>query len=150
MPTPPESLPPFQLKYIAGKQYIFDVIRKKYVVLSPEEGVRQELIRELIHQRKVPKGLIAVERGLVLNGRTKRFDLFIADRAANPLVLIECKAPHVKIDQAVFDQLAAYNLFYKAPLLIVSNGLQRYYCKLNFESKAVSFVEDLGVYPFEV
>ena len=113
----------YQLKEIDGKLAIFDSIRKKYVVLTPEEWVRQHIIHYLNDDLKYPASLTKVEGGLRYNSRAKRTDVMVYDNAMEPLVLVECKAPSVKIDEKVVRQLAIYNSQCNAKLLITTNGL---------------------------
>lgn len=113
----------YQLKEINGKLAIFDSIRKKYVVLTPEEWVRQHIIHYLNDELKYPAARTNVEGGLRYNSRSKRTDVMIYDNAMQPLVLVECKAPSVKIDEKVVRQLATYNSQCNAKLLITTNGL---------------------------
>lgn len=130
------------LKEEKGKQYIFDDIRKKYLVLTPEEWVRQNFIKFLVDQKKVPNSLIVIEKGLKLNELTKRADVLIY-KNASPILLVECKAPSVKITQDTFDQISRYNLTFKVPYLIITNGLQHYCCKIDIENNSYAFLEDI-------
>jgi hypothetical protein len=139
----------FKLKTIQGKVCVWDLIRKKYVVLTPEEGVRQDLVRFLIEELKVPAGLIAVERQLMINGLVKRFDIMVADRNGHPLLLVECKAPNILLNALVLEQLSSYNLAIKAPFLLVTNGQQRWACSIDFQTKKFQFLQQLVAYPFE-
>jgi hypothetical protein len=120
------NLPPYdyKLKEVSGKLQIFDKIRKKYVVLTPEEWVRQHVIHLLNIHLNYPASLIRVEGGLLFNRRQKRTDLVIYSKELTPLVLVECKAPDVAIDQKVLDQATMYNAQCRAPLVILSNGMQ--------------------------
>ncbi len=135
------NLPKYQLKTKIenGKQLIFDDIRKKFLVLTPEEWVRQNFIKYLIHDKSFPASLMNVEGGLNLNGNRFRADLLIYNKQAEPLVLVEFKAPHVNITQDSFDQIARYNIIYKVPYLIVSNGLKHYFCKVDYEQMTYVF-----------
>lgn len=122
----------FSTKETGGLLNIFDPIRKKYVALSPEEWVRQHLIQYLINDRNFPESLLAVEMPIKLNQLKKRIDIAAFNRSGQALMLIECKAPSVKITQKVIDQVARYNLIMKAPYLVVSNGLQHMSFALDF------------------
>ncbi|MDG1476239.1 MAG: type I restriction enzyme HsdR N-terminal domain-containing protein, partial [Vicingaceae bacterium] len=113
-----------KIKEENGTHYIFDFIRKKYLVLQPEEWVRQNFIQFLVNDKNYAASLIAIEKGLKLNELQKRADIVIYDSQAKPIVLIECKAPKVKINQEVFEQIARYNMVFKVPYLIVTNGLE--------------------------
>ena len=122
------ALPPFdyKVKKQSGSILIFDCIRKKYVVLTPEEWVRQHVIHYLIEQKKVPATLIAVEREISLYGLRRRFDIVVFDRAGQTWVLVECKAPSVMLTRQVFDQAFRYNITLEAPYVAVTNGLVHY------------------------
>lgn len=126
------NFPPVQLnlKIIEGKYHIFDVIRKKFIVLTPEEWVRQHVIHYLLDYHQYSKGLIKIESGLKYNQLQKRTDILIFDRKATPFFLIECKAYDVKLNNKVIEQAAVYNKSLSAPYLMVSNGLDHYCCKL--------------------
>jgi len=114
---------------------IFDSIRKKYVVLTPEEWVRQNFIQYLIEEKKYPPALIAVETGLKYNKLKKRSDIAIYSRSGNLWMLIECKSPSVKISQETFDQVAVYNKSHKikTKYLSITNGINHFCCKMDYE-----------------
>jgi len=124
-----------KLKNEKGSTYIFDIIRKKYLVLQPEELVRQLLIHYLI-EKGYPKEKIQVEKGLNINGLYRRFDIIVYSQDFEPYLLVECKSHTVSIDQTTFDQIANYNLAVRAPYLMVCNGVQTYCCKLDYKSKS--------------
>ncbi len=128
------------------KTKIFDAIRKKDLVLTPEEWVRQNLIQFLIQDRNFPAGLMAVEKGLKINGLQKRCDILSYSKSGKPLLLVECKAPTIPIKQAVFDQISRYNLHFKLPYLMVSNGIEHYCALINFETKGFQFLADIPFY----
>ena len=134
---------PFKLKQDNLATYIFDEIRKKYLVLTPEEWVRQHVVQFIIREKGYPKSLIKLEGGLKLNSLQKRTDIIVFNKTGEKVLLIECKAPSVKITQKAFDQIARYNLIHKVPLLFVSNGLQHYTCKINIREQNYQFVENL-------
>jgi len=127
-------------------RYIFDKFRKKHVVLTPEEWVRQHLACYLTEQKKFPNSLIALEVGLEVNNLKKRCDLLVYDRFGKPLLLAECKAPEVRITQEVFDQICIYNLSLKVPYLIITNGLNHYFCKIDVDAKEYGFMEIIPEY----
>ena len=104
------------------RTYIFDIIRKKYLVLTPEEWVRQNFVHYLTEDLHYPASLMMTENGLKLFNTQKRSDIVIYDRNGNPLVVVECKATDVKITQETFNQVARYNIKFRAPLIIVTNG----------------------------
>jgi len=142
------NLPPYpiQLKEKEGKTYIFDRIRKKYLLLTPEEWVRQNFVWFLIEEKKYVGGLMAIEKGLKLNDMHKRADVVVYDELAQPIALIECKAPKVKINQDVFEQISRYNLVFKVPYLLVTNGLSHYCVKIDFKQNTFSFLEEIPNY----
>lgn len=133
----------FRTRYDAGKTFIFDDIRKKFLVLTPEEWVRQNFIRYLIEEKGFPSALMVIERGLTVNQNPFRADLLIYNRTGTPLLVVEFKAPEVKITQAVFDQIARYNMRFRVPFLIVSNGLDHYCCKIDFQSGSYAFLKEV-------
>jgi len=137
---------PLKRKEEGGKQYIFDAIRKKYLVLTPEEWVRQNFIHFLIQEKGYPTSLVVIEKGLKLNELQKRADAVICDDNGLPNVLIEFKAPKVKIDQEVFEQISRYNVVFKVPYLIVSNGLEHYCAKIDFDKNSFEFLKDVPNY----
>lgn len=137
---------PFQLKTNEKKTFIFDIIRKKYVVLTPEEWVRQHCIWFLIHEKNYPKSLINVEKQLIINGLKKRTDIIVFNNAAELVFIIECKAPSVTIDQKTFDQIARYNLALNAHFLLLTNGLNHYICQMNHQEKSYHFLKEVPPY----
>ena len=128
------------------KLLIFDELRKKQLVLTPEEWVRQHWVHHLINDKGYPRSLIKIEGGLTVNTMARRSDLMVYDTQGNKILLAEFKAPSVKITQAVFEQIARYNMVHRVPLLLVSNGLQHYYCRIHFESERFEFLPDLPGY----
>ena len=130
---------PIKIKEEKGERYIFDTIRKKYLKLQPEEWVRQNFIQYLIQEKSYPASLIEIEKGLKVNTLQKRADVVINSPLGKPLVLIECKAPKVKITQETFEQVARYNTVFKVPYLIVTNGLTHYCCAINFKNNSFDF-----------
>ena len=136
----------FKLKNSQNKTLIFDKLRKKYVVLTPEEWVRQHFVHFLIDQKKYPETLIAIEKQLTINNLKKRTDILIFNSDGKTEVVIECKAPSIKISQKTFDQIARYNLQLKADFLIVTNGLTHFYCKMDFKNKTYIFLKNLPDY----
>jgi hypothetical protein len=137
---------PFQFKEEDKKTKIFDEIRGEYLVLTPEEWVRQHLVQYLIGEKHFPKGLIALEKGLKLHGMQKRMDVLVYSRKGEPLLIAECKAPHIKIDQAVFEQIGRYNIRMKLPYLLVSNGLEHYCAKIDFNHSSIEFLKEIPHY----
>ena len=129
-----------------GRKEVFDSIRKKYVALTPEEYVRQQMILYLTSEKGYPAGLLKVETVLILNGMTKRTDIMVYSRNSKPVMIVECKAESVQLTQAVFDQLACYNLRFKVPYLIATNGIQHYCCMLNSEQSTYAFIREIPYY----
>lgn len=136
----------FTIRNKDGKQEILDSIRGKYVSLTPEEWVRQNFIRYLIEEKGFPASLIAIEKGLTVNGKPRRFDAVAYNKAGNPLVLVEFKSANIKISQKVFEQIAVYNQLLKVKYLIVSNGLKHYCCEIDFPNRTFNFLHDIPDY----
>ena len=137
---PPYS---FRIKNSQNKQYIFDGIRKRFVALQPEEWVRQHVLRYLVFTKNYPKSLINVEKQLTVNKLKKRYDVVVFNSNGTIFLLIECKAPEVKITQSTFDQIARYNYQLKAEYLMVTNGLEHYYCEMDHTNEKYRFLEDI-------
>jgi len=133
----------FRFKNSENKVHIFDEIRKKFVVLHPEEWVRQHTLQFLIHQKKYPKSHINVEKQLTINSLKKRYDIVIFDTTGAITLLVECKAPTIKITQDAFDQIARYNMQLNAHYLMVTNGMDHYYCKMDYTAEKYRFLEHI-------
>ncbi len=142
------NLPSYEFRYKEenGQVFIFDEIRKKYVVLTPEEWVRQHFTMFLIDQRRVPAGLIMFEKNIRMNSMSRRPDIVVHSRSADPLMIVECKAPELKLSQAAFDQAARYNSVLKVPYLVVTNGLQHYCCRMEEGGHEWRFLPDIPDY----
>lgn len=140
----------FRFKNSENKVSIFDTIRKKFIILQPEEWVRQHCVQYLIEVKKYPHSLINVEKELTINSLKKRYDIVIFDPQGGVHLIVECKAPQIEIDQSTFDQIARYNLELKATYLMVTNGLQHYYCQMDFEAENYVFLQDIPEYVREV
>lgn len=136
----------FRLKNSENKVSIFDTIRKKFVVLQPEEWVRQHCVHYLITEKKYPISLINVEKELKINDLKKRYDIVIFNPDGSIHLIVECKAPKIKIDQTTFDQVARYNLALNATYLMVTNGLNHYYCMMDFNAEKYQFLRDIPEY----
>ena len=136
----------FRIKNKENKLYIFDRIRKKDLVLTDEEWVRQNFVSFLHEDKKYPLSLIAIEKQCLVNELTKRTDILVFDKTGAPHIIVECKAMHVKISQDVFDQIARYNMTLKAKYLVVTNGLEHYYCQMNHDLKQYDFLKELPNY----
>lgn len=137
---------PFKIKLEDETAYIFDEIRKKFLVLTPEEWVRQHLIQYLTGHKHYPRSLIRIEGGLKLNTLQKRTDLLVYNPAGEKILMVECKAPSVKISQETFHQIARYNRIHRVNLLLVSNGLQHFCCAMNMEDGTYKFLTELPDY----
>ena len=136
----------FRFKNSENKVSIFDEIRKKFIVLTPEEWVRQHVIQFLIQNMSYPKSYINVEKLIKVNGLSKRYDGIVFQPNGEIFLLIECKAPEVPISQDTFDQIARYNLELKAQYLMVTNGLNHYFCQMDFENEKYVFLKELPVF----
>ncbi len=142
------NLPSIQtrLQESNGKVWIFDGIRKKFVVLSPEEWVRQHFVQFLLTE-KYPKSLIKIEGGLAVNELRKRSDIVVYNREAKPWMVVECKNPLIVIDQNTLQQVANYNSTLRAEYVAVTNGLTHFYFNTNWESNSVNQISHLPTFP---
>lgn len=125
-----------------AQQEVFDPVRQKWVVLTPEERVRQIFILYLLNVKGFPLSHLSVEHAVTVNGMTQRYDLVVFDDALQPYMVVECKAPHVKLTQKVAEQASRYNSVLKAPLLCVTNGLEQKVFEIDFENGRI---RELGV-----
>jgi hypothetical protein len=137
---------PFRFKNSENKISIFDSIRKKFVVLQPEEWVRQHCVQFLINEKGFPKSLINIEKELTINSLKKRYDIVVFNSDGSIYLIVECKAPKIDIEQDTFDQIARYNLKLNATYLMVTNGLNHYYCQMDFENERYQFLNDIPDY----
>ena len=137
----------FRFKSNENKTLIFDIIRKKFVVLTPEEWVRQHAIHFLISEKKYPAAHINVEKQLQLNDTVKRYDIVVFNKDGTIKIIVECKAPSIKTNQQTFDQIARYNLNIQSNYLMVSNGLDHYFCQMDYKQKRYTFIKELPNYP---
>jgi hypothetical protein len=133
----------FRFKNTKNKVAIFDEIRKKFIILTPEEWVRQHVIQFLLNEKKYPKSHINVEKLLLVNDLKKRYDVVVYRPNGKILILIECKAPEISISQNTFDQIARYNLTLDSEFLMVTNGHNHYFCKMDFEQEKYLFLTEL-------
>tara|TARA_B100001142_G_C14134439_1_gene578184 strand:- start:67 stop:519 length:453 start_codon:yes stop_codon:yes gene_type:complete len=142
------SLPIYKLKLkvIEEKTHIFDVVRKKYLVLTPEEWVRQNFIHYLNQEKKYPLGLMGVEQMVKYNSLKTRADIVLYNKEGNPNIIVECKAPKVKITQDTFYQIAKYNLILKVDYLILTNGVKHYCCKMRYVDNNFVFLKEIPNY----
>ncbi len=136
----------FRFKNSENKISIFDVIRKKFFILQPEEWVRQHCVHYLIHEKKYPLTLINVEKELVVNNLKKRYDIVVFNTDGSIHLIVECKAPNININQNTFDQIARYNLTLNATYLMVTNGINHYYCQMDFENQWYQFLHSIPEY----
>lgn len=136
----------FRFKNSENKVAIFDEIRKKFILLTPEEWVRQHTVQFLLQDKKFPKSYINVEKLIKINDLSKRYDVVVFQPNGDIFLLIECKAPEVPISQNTFDQIARYNLVLKAKYLMVTNGLNHYFCQMDFENEKYIFLNELPAY----
>lgn len=133
----------FRLKNSENKTLIFDQIRKKFVVLQPEEWVRQHCIKFLLEEVECPKSLINVEKTIELNGLRKRYDIIVYKPDGSIFLIVECKAPQVKINQEAFDQIARYNMSLNSEFLFVTNGLNHFVCFIDFKNNSYQFLKEI-------
>jgi hypothetical protein len=133
----------FRFKNSENKVAIFDEIRKKFIILTPEEWVRQHVVRFLLQDKNYPKSYVNVEKLIKVNDLSKRYDIIVYQPNGEIYLLIECKAPEVTITQQTFDQIARYNLVLKAKYLMVTNGLNHYFCQMDFENEKYVFLKEL-------
>ncbi len=136
----------FNIKSLDQGDQIFDVSRKKWVALTPEEWVRQNLLHYMTSVLDYPVGLVAIEMSIRINGLNRRCDMVVFNRRGIPVMLVECKAPDVKLDQKVFNQVAHYNWNFQVPFLFISNGLKHLCASLNKDKAAYLFLEELPNY----
>lgn len=136
----------FRFKNNQNKVAVFDDSRKKFVILTPEEWVRQNCVKFLQTEKNYPLSLINVEKQFKIAGLTKRYDIVVFEPDGNIQVIVECKAPSVKITQETFDQIARYNLTLKANFLMVTNGIEHYFCKMDYENENYIFLKEIPEY----
>jgi hypothetical protein len=136
----------FRFKNSENKVSIFDAIRKKFIILTPEEWVRQHVVQFLMIEKNYPKSLLNVEKVLQVNGLRKRYDIVVYNSDGTIQILIECKAPEVTISQSTFDQIAQYNMTLQSNYLMVTNGLNHYFCQMDNENEKYQFLTELPNY----
>lgn len=136
----------FRFKNSENKISIFDEIRKKFLILTPEEWVRQHVVRYLLEEKKYPKSYVNVEKIIKINGLTKRYDIVVFQPDGKIFLLIECKAPSVNISQDTFDQIARYNMSLDATYMMVTNGLNHYFCQMDYNQEKYRFLQNLPNY----
>ena len=145
MNLPQLNLPIVALKtkLVEGTTQVFDQVRKKYLVLTPEEWVRQHFIHYLNQEKNYPLGLMGVEQMVKYNGMQTRADIVLYTTEGKPNMIVECKAPNVKITQEAFNQIAKYNFKLQVPLLVVTNGIQHFCCQMDYKNNSIKFVEEI-------
>ncbi len=131
-----------QIRHAESQQWLFDPIRRKWLVLKPEELVRQLLVQYLL-ARGYSKNQIAIEKELIINGLQRRFDLLIYNANTQPWLLAECKAPQVSLSDAAFRQIAQYNLALHVPYVLITNGLHTYCCQMDYAAQSYAFVQEV-------
>jgi len=146
------NLPQYPFKIIVedGKKQIFDPVRRKYLVLTPEEWVRLHFIQFLVKEKGFPAGLLSIETKVFHHRRTGRYDALFISRSGKPVLLIECKAPEVKIVSETFEQAVRYNRTIGAPYLALTNGLEHFVMRVDLQERAVSFLEEIPDYQYIV
>lgn len=133
----------FRFKNSENKVAIFDEVRKKFIILTPEEWVRQHVVHYLMKEKNYPKSWVNVEKQIKINGLTKRYDVVVFNPDGSIYLLVECKAPEIKINQNTFDQIARYNMVIKAQYLMVTNGLEHYFCQMDYKNEKYHFLQEL-------
>ena len=133
-------------KLVNSKEYLFDELRKKWILSTPEEEVRQQFWKYLHFEKKYPVSLMAIEKTIVINGLNKRFDLLIYDRNGNPNIIVECKSRNVKINESALDQILSYQYKIGAKYLVLTNGNVTYCIGIDLSSKKVTYLEDIPLY----
>ena len=133
-------------KLVEGTTQVFDQVRKKYLVLTPEEWVRQHFIHYLNQEKNYPLGLMGVEQMIKYNGMQTRADIILYTTDGKPNMIVECKAPNVKITQDAFNQIAKYNFKLQVPFLVVTNGIQHFCCQMDYEANEIKFLEEIPNY----
>ncbi|MEO1514921.1 MAG: type I restriction enzyme HsdR N-terminal domain-containing protein [Bacteroidota bacterium] len=136
-----------RIKRQDGQRWVFDPIRRKYLVLTPEEFVRQLLLHHFIHDCQYNPNRISVERKLLVNGLERRYDVLVFDLQMAPFLLVECKAPEVELDQSTCDQIARYNMTLQVPYLMMTNGRSNLCCQMDYKEKQYEYLNQLPAYP---
>lgn len=145
---PPLNFPSYSFRFKSNenKTLIFGQLRKKFVPLTPEEWVRQHVIQFLIHEKRYPRSLLNAEKQIKVNQTLKRYDIIAFYPNGKVNLIVECKAPQIKITQDVFDQIARYNLALDADLLMLTNGIQHYYCRMDYTEEKYHFLREIPSY----
>ena len=135
-----------KIKLVEETTQVFDEVRKKYFKLTPEEWVRQNFIHYLNKEKNYPFGLMQVEKKVQYNSLKTRADIVIYNREGMPIVIVECKAPNVKIMQDAFNQIAKYNYKLRVKYLVVTNGMQHFCCEMDYKNNKINFLQDIPDY----
>jgi hypothetical protein len=135
-----------RLRKYGSKWQVFDVFRKKFITLTPEEWVRQQLLHDMVNRLGYPTGLLKVEALVNVNGLKQRSDVVVYSKNLEPVLLIECKRPEVDLTQKTFEQAARYNSQLKIPNLFITNGLKHVFCEINFNTNIFRYAEYLPQY----
>ncbi len=138
----------FRFKNSENKIAAFDEVRKKFIILTPEEWVRLHTVQYLKVEKLFPLSHINVEKQLILGNLIKRYDVVVFDPTGGIHLIVECKAPSVKITQSTFDQIARYNINLKAKYLMVTNGLDHYFCQMDYEAEQYNFLPELPKFQY--
>ncbi|MCX4276362.1 MULTISPECIES: type I restriction enzyme HsdR N-terminal domain-containing protein [Muribaculum] len=142
------NLPSFDIRLQRDDEgvKIFDRLRKKFIILTPEEWVRQHFVNYLINHKGFPESLMANEIGITLNGTRRRCDTVVFDKHGSPMVIVEYKASSIVISQSTFDQIVRYNMVLHARYLIVSNGMNHYCCRIDYDNMSYDFLKEVPDY----
>ena len=145
MNMPKLNLPNAVLKtrLVEGTTQVFDAVRKKYLILTSEEWVRQHFIHYLNSKKKYPLGLMGVEQMVKYNNQSTRADIVLYTNEGTPNMIVECKSPKIKITQDTFNQIAKYNFKLKVDFLVVTNGIQHFCCAMDYENNKITFLDDI-------
>jgi hypothetical protein len=136
----------FKIKSEDNRKFIFDEIRRKYLLLTPEEWVRQNFIKYLVNEKKYPPQLISIEMEFKINKLIKRCDIVVFNKSGRPNLIVECKSPSIAIKQDIFDQISDYNRHFNVDYLIVTNGIKHYCCKFDKNKRSFPFIEEIPEY----
>jgi len=144
----PLNLPTYSLKIKSdtGLEFVYDQFRKKYVRLTPEEWVRQNFAHYLVNEKSYPSSRMMLEKSLRINKLSKRCDILVCNDSGEPIVMVECKSPEIKIGQKTFEQVSVYNIAFHVEFLIITNGLQHYCCSVDFKNQSVILLNDIPDY----
>ncbi len=143
---PPQNI---SIKIINSAKYIFDIIRKKNIFLTPEEWVRQNIVHHLVYNYNYPKSLIKLESSLKYNNLSKRSDIIVYDKKMNIFLLVECKSYKISINKSALKQVSVYNKVYKSKNIMISNGINHYVCEVNLNASRYNLVDKIPNYPLD-